>query len=151
MVIRRAGKYNHSLRVVVIAEDQRDVKVSYPVELKPSMLVRKMMLYLICEYIKVSNQAAEAVVCTVPGMRYFVFVLILTLVVAAIQKFTSYMKIKRIMEESGLFVPYMLAEPVAACLHWYFSSWKDQTPSIYPAELPECLRCILTMDLGGGM
>jgi hypothetical protein len=38
------------------------------VELKPSMLVRKLLLYIICEYIKASKQAAEVLLCTVPGM-----------------------------------------------------------------------------------
>jgi molecular chaperone DnaK (HSP70) len=152
MVIKRAGKLEQSLRVIVIAVDLIEgKKVRREVELKPSMLVQTMLLYLICQCVKATNQAAQSVVCTVPGMRSFVFVLMLTPVVAAIQKFTSYMKIKRILEELGLFVPYMLAEPVAACLHWYFNCWKEQKVSIYPAELPECLRCILTMDLGGGM
>lgn len=61
------------------------------------------------------------------------------------------MKIRRILEQMGVFVPYMLAEPVAAFLHWYFTNWKEQSPSEFPAELPECLRCYQTMDLGGGM
>jgi hypothetical protein len=61
------------------------------------------------------------------------------------------MKIKRILEDTGIFVPYMLAEPVAAFMHWYFNNWKDQSPTIFPAELPDCLRCYFTLDLGHGM
>lgn len=81
----------------------------------------------------------------------FVFVLMLTCVGAAVQKFTSYMKIRRIQEKAGILVPIMLAEPVAAYVHWYFNCWKDQLPSIYAAELPECLQSILVMNLGAGM
>ena len=69
----------------------------------------------------------------------------------AIQKFTLYMKIKRIIEEMGLFVPYMLAEPIAAFLHWYFNQWKATLPSIFPKELPNCLHTYFMCDLGYGM
>lgn len=69
MQIRRAGKYKHSLRVVVLAEEQREGgKEMVEVELKPSTLVRKLLLYIICEYIKSSNQAAEVILLTIPGM-----------------------------------------------------------------------------------
>lgn len=61
------------------------------------------------------------------------------------------MKIKAILEELGIFVPYMLAEPVASYLNWFFDSWKAEELSIYPAELPACLRGSVIMDLGDGM
>lgn len=68
MVVRREGKYAHSVRVIVFAEEEQEgQKVLVEVPLKPAMLVRKMLSYLTCEYVKVSNQAAEVVVSTAPG------------------------------------------------------------------------------------
>lgn len=160
MVVRHGGRYAHSLRVIVLAEDKKgEEKTFVEVQLKPSLLVRKLLLYLVCEYIKAYEQAAEVAICTVPGMLLFVFVCFklvssvstLTPFFAAIQKFTSYMKIRKILTKLNIFVPYMLAEPVAAFVQWYFTAWKNQTPSIFPAELPECLRVYFTMDLGAGM
>ena len=69
MNIRRARKYKHSLRVMVLAEQETEgIKKMVEVALKPSMLVRKLLLYITCEYIKSCNQAAEVILITIPGM-----------------------------------------------------------------------------------
>jgi len=73
MVLRKGGKSGHSLCVVVLAEKQvGESKKIEELELKPSVLVRKLLLYIMCEYIKCFNQAAEVVVVTIPGMIFFV-------------------------------------------------------------------------------
>ena len=74
MVVRRSGKYKHSMRVVVLSEEVKDgQKKLVEVKLKPSMLVSKLLLYIICQYIKVHKQAPEVLLCTVPGMSAFAF------------------------------------------------------------------------------
>ncbi len=74
MVVRNSGKYNHSLHVVVLAEEEQEVqKKLVEVELKPSMLVCKLLIYVVCQYIKTHSKAAEVLVCTVPGKFAFAF------------------------------------------------------------------------------
>lgn len=74
MVLRRGGKQNRGLRVVVLKEVTVDGKKEMQeVELKPSLLVRKLLLYIICQYVKSHKQAVEVLVCTVPGKCIYTF------------------------------------------------------------------------------
>ena len=73
MVLHKGEKSGHSLCVVVLAEKQvGKVKKIEELELNPSVLVQKLLFYIMCEYIKCFNQAAEVVVVTIPGMIFFV-------------------------------------------------------------------------------
>ncbi len=74
MVVKNSGKYKHSLRVVVLSEvEENGAKKLVEVELKPSMLVRKLVIYTLCQYIKTHRQAPEVLMCTVPGMSAYAF------------------------------------------------------------------------------
>ncbi len=67
MIVRRGGKTGQGLRVVAQARTP-DGKGMEEVFLKPSTLARHLLVYTICQYMKHTNKAAEAVVMTIPGM-----------------------------------------------------------------------------------
>lgn len=69
MVVKCGGKNSRSLRVVVRADEQKDgVTTRVDVELKPSMLVKRLLTYILCQYVLETNKAPEVLVCTIPGM-----------------------------------------------------------------------------------
>ncbi len=68
MKVVKAGKTKQKLRVVVLAEEIVEGKQTMvEVLLKPSMLARKLLIYLICLYLRKFAVAAEAIMMTLPG------------------------------------------------------------------------------------